>query len=30
MIGKKTNEYSNLYEIDHQALTEIVNWTSKI
>jgi alpha-beta hydrolase superfamily lysophospholipase len=27
---KKTNEYSNLYEIDHQALTEIVNWTSKI
>ena len=27
---KKTKEYHNLYEIDSQARTEIINWTSKI
>lgn len=27
---KKTKEYDNLYEIDSQARTEIINWTSKI
>ncbi|WKL48383.1 alpha/beta fold hydrolase [Flavobacterium pectinovorum] len=27
---KKTKQYSNLYEIDHQALNEIINWIVKI